>query len=247
MRISNHAPIMAFLALLAATSVQPASAAAIPWSGAGADDNWSTPGNWSGGTPSGVDDVFFIDDDATGTSGPWGAANNIVDAASTIQSLSYRNTNGFHTTQIPSRITLSITGATATALFVGTGADNGGAQTVYATVNGGGTLFITNNSGVDKVSGLTRVNLGGTLRIVVNGALAGGEAFRLFEAGSYSGNFTAYDLPALPFPLGWDTASVPVDGTLRVTSAAQPAPTAASRSAEPARRVSHTGSWQRPT
>lgn len=90
------------------------------------------------------------------------------------------------------------------------------------TLNGGTTEMEVSSSGADKVTGLTSVTLGGTLKIVVVGALNGTEAFKLFEAGSYSSDFTAYELPALAEPLGWDTNSVPVDGTLRVTGGVEP-------------------------
>ena len=76
----------------------------------------------------------------------------------------------------------------------------------------------------DKVAGLTTLTLGGTLQVVVNGTLNGGEVFKLFEAEAYAGDFAFYDLPTLPEPLGWDVTSVPVDGTLRVTGGAPPPP-----------------------
>jgi hypothetical protein len=63
------------------------------------------------------------------------------------------------------------------------------------------------HSGADKVTGLTGVTFGGTLRIVVTGPLNGGEGFKLFEAGSYLGDFALYDLPVFDPPLYWDTSS----------------------------------------
>lgn len=70
--------------------------------------------------------------------------NNIVDGNTTILSLQYGNTNRFHTTQIKSGLTLTVSNnAAANLVFVGTGTDNGGSQTVAATVTGtGGRLVV---------------------------------------------------------------------------------------------------------
>jgi autotransporter-associated beta strand protein len=125
-----------------------ASAATNTWSGASAPDLfWSTAGNWLGGIPAATNATMFDDTDATGISGPYGTANNIVNASVAIQTLKYGNTNGFHTTQILLGSTLTVTGSVSPNVYVGTGADNGNAQIVYATVLGQGGLHVTNNSG----------------------------------------------------------------------------------------------------
>jgi fibronectin-binding autotransporter adhesin len=82
----------------------------------------------------------------------------------------------------------------------------------------GTTEMQVSHTAADNVQGLTSVAFGGTLKILVVGNLTGTEVFKLFDAapGGYSGDFN-YDLPALAPPLAWDTSSVPVDGTLRVT------------------------------
>jgi autotransporter-associated beta strand protein len=90
------------------------------------------------------------------------------------------------------------------------------------TLNGGTTEMEVSSTGADKVAGLTSVTLGGTLKIVVTGTLNGTEVFKLFEAGSYSGDFATYDLPPLESPLDWNKDSVPVDGTLRVIGGVEP-------------------------
>lgn len=134
--------------LLLCLSALPTRAATYGWLGT-ADNNWSTVGNWSGGVPlvSG-DEVRFYDDDATGTPGPAGTPNSIVDLTQDVLTMQFRNTNGFHTVQIPSGITLSLIGATSVnPLFAATGTDAGGDQTVYASVLGTGTLAVTNPSG----------------------------------------------------------------------------------------------------
>ncbi|HOX56366.1 MAG TPA: autotransporter-associated beta strand repeat-containing protein [Candidatus Paceibacterota bacterium] len=137
-----------------------------------------------------------------------------------------------------------LSGSTGISVNAGTLAGSG---LVDAPVNVGGTLSpagdsigtltinnsltLSNNavaavqvsqSAHDRVTGLSSVALGGTLRVTVTNTLVGGEAFRLFEAASYSGDFASYELPALNSPLSWDTTSVPVDGTLRVAGSNRP-------------------------
>ena len=80
----------------------------------------------------------------------------------------------------------------------------------------GTTVMEVAHSGADQVAGLTSVAFGGTLRIVVAGPLKGGEVFKLFEAGSYSGDFAIYDMPVFDPPLYWDTSSLLSNGILRV-------------------------------
>jgi autotransporter-associated beta strand protein len=138
-------PAVLMAAILAAHL---ASAATNTWTGAAGDLNWSDGGNWSGGVPALNDNVVFNSNNA-GTSA--GIVNNIVDSTVSIQSLSYNNTNTYHTTQINPNTTLTITGSVATALFVGTGTDAGGTATAYATVLGSGSLLVTNSSGVINI------------------------------------------------------------------------------------------------
>jgi autotransporter-associated beta strand protein len=92
------------------------------------------------------------------------------------------------------------------------------------TLNGTASIEFS-HTGADKVAGVGSLTLGGTLHVDVIGSLTGGEIFRLFEATSYSGDFSFYDLPTLASPLAWDASSVPLDGTLKVTGGAPPQPT----------------------
>lgn len=86
----------------------------------------------------------------------------------------------------------------------------------------------TTGLAADRVAGLTSVNYGGTL--VVNalagsGALAGGDALVLFSATNYSGSFASI-IPSAPGPgTVWDTSTLLTDGTLRVLSTVNLAPT----------------------
>jgi fibronectin-binding autotransporter adhesin len=119
------------------------------WSPAGANTNWSTAGNWTpGGAPTPSNDVQFVDLGAVGTAG---LTNNVVDASMTIGSLTYGQTNNFHTTLISPGVALTV-GATASGLTVGTGTDPADGQLTTAAIAGaGGTLAFTNRNAVVHV------------------------------------------------------------------------------------------------
>ena len=154
--------------------IQSASAVITTWSGA-ADDSWATAGNWSSGLPTG-NDVVFSTADATGTTGPAGTVNNVVDANTSVATLRYNvlGTTGFHTTQINSGVTLTTTGGNTNStpssnpnIFVNS-PTTAASDVVYATIKGGGTLLLNNaganlhvgqgtlNSGTDNVASTTR-------------------------------------------------------------------------------------------
>jgi autotransporter-associated beta strand protein len=138
------------------------------------------------------------------------------------------------------------------SLVVNTNATLGGGGTILASVSiasGGtlspgssiGTLTISNSLGFggtatnlmeinassvtcDKVVGVTSLSYGGTLNVVnLGGTLASGQTFQLFSATSYSGNFAATNLPALPSSLRWQWT--PTNGTLAVVPAVNTTPT----------------------
>ncbi len=77
--------------------------------------------------------------------------------------------------------------------------------------------------GNDEVIGLTSVTYGGTLSINNQGAaFAAGDAFKLFDARGYSGAFGRI-IPITPgVGLAWDTGTLAIDGTLRVTGTNSP-------------------------
>jgi autotransporter-associated beta strand protein len=72
----------------------------------------------------------------------------------------------------------------------------------------------------DEVTGLTQVTYGGAL-ILNNqaGAFAAGNAFKLFDAASYTGAFSSISPTLTAIGLNWNTNTLAVDGTLRVVSA----------------------------
>jgi fibronectin-binding autotransporter adhesin len=139
---------MAMLMMAAFLAADLSSAATKTWSGTAGDLKWSTGGNWSGGVPTVTDDALFLTNDAAASAG---TVNNIVDGSLSIQSLTFRNTNTWHTMQIDPNVSLTITGSVASPLFVGTGVDSGGTLTVNAAILGSGSLLITNSSGVMNI------------------------------------------------------------------------------------------------
>ena len=80
-------------------------------------------------------------------------------------------------------------------------------------------LALTN----DSVRGLASVTYGGTLMVSnLAGSYAVGDAFRLFQAGTYTGSFTNI-VPAQPGPgRAWDTSTLTSDGTLRIVTNSTP-------------------------
>jgi hypothetical protein len=62
--MSNRARLLA-AAFAAALLGSPAFGASVTWDGGGADENWSTPGNWSGDTVPGTGDSVVVDGTST--------------------------------------------------------------------------------------------------------------------------------------------------------------------------------------
>ena len=89
------------------------------------------------------------------------------------------------------------------------------------TLDGSSSAFfnLSETNGVlayNRIDGLSSVSYNGRLVINLTGNLNGSEVFHLFNAASYSGAFTSYQLPSLPAALSWDTTQLAVDGTLRL-------------------------------
>jgi hypothetical protein len=108
------------------------------WSGGGgANQNWSNGSNWLGGLPPrAIDDVFFYNNGAVTTASN---INNIADSSfgGTVSSITYGNTNNFHTTLINPGVVLTC----VSNFSVGTETYVSPTQTVVATITGpGGTL-----------------------------------------------------------------------------------------------------------
>ena len=142
------------LGILAAgvLSAQLASGQTELWTGGGADQNWSTPGNWSGGVvPTSTTNVVFTNN--TGAASSPGTVDNIVDSgfAGTVASLLFVNTNVnattgfFHATQIGGGQALTVLGN----LTVG---NTPWTNIMNAAFTGAGTLVVSNGSAGINVS-----------------------------------------------------------------------------------------------
>ena len=138
-------------------------AASFDWTGV--DFFWSAPLSWSpAGPPGANDDVRFFD---PGAAPDAATVNNTVSANTTIRSLWFGNTNGFHNMLIEPGVTLTVRGtndngfgrlgsdpaATApdpnvqSTLYVGTKSEVSVSQIVTATLSGeGGTLLLDNTN-----------------------------------------------------------------------------------------------------
>jgi autotransporter-associated beta strand protein len=115
----------------------PVGAANLQWTGA-TDQFWATSGNWTpAGPPTIADTAFFFD---AGGAASAGIVDNIVAASTTIAALKYSNTNNFHTTQINSGQTLTVTNGLTVGTETGTVNND---QIVTATVTGPGTLSVS--------------------------------------------------------------------------------------------------------
>jgi len=63
----------------------------------------------------------------------------------------------------------------------------------------------------------------GTLLVTnLSGTLADGDSFKIFNATSYNGIFTTYNLPTLGIGLGWNTTNLTMNGTISVIATAAP-------------------------
>jgi hypothetical protein len=110
-----------------------------------------------------LSDVLF---NSTATVGTSNVVDNTVDSDTTIGSLTFANTNGYHTTLIAPGKTLTIIGK---GVLVGTETDLGTAATVNAAIKGaGGTLVVSNASASVLVRQYTAGASGGTQRATLD-------------------------------------------------------------------------------
>jgi autotransporter-associated beta strand protein len=111
-----------------------------------ANTNWSSVVNWQpNGVPDVTSNVRFLDNAAEAAPG---TVNNVVDATTTVGSLSYANTNGFHTTLIAPGATLTNVGN----LMAGTETDNGGIVLLgTASITGAGGRLVLSNSAANLI------------------------------------------------------------------------------------------------
>lgn len=130
---------------------------------------------------------------------------------------------------VNSGATLAGSGTIGGAVTVQSGATVTPGDNAIATLTVNNTLTLQNGSTttmqIDKNGGVFTNDLlyartlayGGTLAVTATGeTLAPGDSFLLFDAGSRSGTFTSYALPALTAGLSWDVSDLAVAGGIRV-------------------------------
>ena len=188
MKITSFNPLMLSVCAAILGAAQPASAAGVTtWSGGGGagNQNWSTAGNWTtvgGSTPPASGDAVIFR--ALGGAGTPGTINNIVDSSRTIASLVFSNdiANLYHTTQIPSGNTLTVSGQ----IFLGSNILSGS-----YTITGGGTLRGGAGTSVYTLSPLNSSNMtndmSGLSNFIWNAGGTGGNFFLGTDPGTTSG------------------------------------------------------------
>ena len=117
---------------------------------------------------------------------------------------------------ISGSMTVNVGGTLTPGTFIGTLTISG------ALMLSGNSHMEINKAGValtgDLVTGVNTLTYGGTLTVTATGdPLAEGDTFNLFDAATFGGAFTSFNLPALASCLVWDTSKLTVDGTIKVT------------------------------
>jgi fibronectin-binding autotransporter adhesin len=154
-----------------------AQAASYAWNVATpAANNWNVSGNWDvanfPGFGGSLTDIAIFG--AVGTSSASNVVNNVVPANTTIATLNYTNTTAatWHVTQIPTGVTLTVSGATT----VGFSQPVNGLVTL-AAVNGAGTLALNGNltvgnNGSSSADNGTTLDLSGLSTFLYNAPAA---------------------------------------------------------------------------
>ncbi|MBI3879024.1 MAG: autotransporter-associated beta strand repeat-containing protein [Verrucomicrobia bacterium] len=98
------------------------------------------------------------------------------------------------------------------------------------TIAGGAFMEInrTNAQTADLLAAGGAITYGGTLTVTnIGDALQSGDTFNLFDAASFTGAFTTFNLPALTNGMQWDTSQLVTNGTLTVITPVVPPATPA--------------------
>jgi len=93
----------------------------------------------------------------------------------------------------------------------------------------------------DQLNVAGTLNLGGALFVeLLEGTLAPGQSFNLFNAAAFAGNYATVTLPSLDAGLAWDTSTLATNGVIRVASLPSVTVSPATTNAESASSVLFT-------
>lgn len=108
-------------------------------------------------------------------------------------------------------------GGIGTLNFSGTLGFNGSSKAFMEINKSSGTKDLANVTGA--------LTYGGTLQVTnLSGTLTSGDSYKLFNAASYGGAFTSYNLPLLNAGLAWDTSDLATSGIISVVISNAPGP-----------------------
>ncbi len=173
-----------------------ANAGPLFWTaGSSAGTNWSTALNWTNpsagglGPPGISNDLFFNNTGAVPASN---TPSSVVDNVTVVSSLTFTDTNSYHTVVIAPGQTLTLSGTNG--LTVGTETDLGTAATVNSAIAGDNAALIFSNASANVlVRQWTAGASGGTQRSTLD--LSGLDTFmataKSIEVGDYPANGTA--------------------------------------------------------
>ncbi len=193
--------------------IKSAHAQTTTWAGAGADQNWPTPANWttSGGSipPAATDNVVFPN--GTFPISPDGY-DNIITNDTTIGSLSYLNATGnTRTTHINTNATLTVNGSVVVGVA---------SSTTVVTMSGGGNFTVNNTSGSFSVGGNGGSTEVVTLTMPDGTNLLNLKTLSVGESGGNNGRNCIVNLGAGPTLINADTINLgtgKASGTLQWT------------------------------
>jgi hypothetical protein len=165
------------------------------WTNGAPDINWSSALNWTNvtsggyGPPGVLNDVVFAN---FSTAVANNAVDNIVNGDATVASLTYENTNRFHTTQIAPGRTLTIVGTGG--LLAGTETDAGTTATVSTSIMGAGGSLVVSNAGANFIVRQGGTNSGSAMKAILD--MSGLDTFQAMVARVEIGAFGTYARPS---------------------------------------------------
>ena len=159
----------------------PAGAATYLWNvAAPGANNWNVNANWlpATGNPSTADTAVF---NATGVATSPTTVNNIVSVNTTVAGLLYTNVTGYHVTQIPSTVTLTVSGSFTNGGLVGgsSGFNTTNVMTGSGTFYASSTIFHIGNNNSSGGTASALLDVSGLNNFVYN---ASGGTFKIGRA-----------------------------------------------------------------